>query len=165
MNALPLQLVLLGADPRIAFLGPKGAAVHVREPVDMHAVAITGSGPGPLAAIAGAMLLIAVLGALLAFAQSCLLLSAERKVVAALGLDLYRRVQRLSHAYQDRGRFGDLLSAPSAAARTTRVPPLGRARRAGVDPRPASHRGSRAIAFGRRRPAGDGARGGRSSSR
>ncbi|NIA69679.1 ABC transporter ATP-binding protein [Pelagibius litoralis] len=73
-------------------------------------VATFGDGGTLLAAASIAILLIAVIGGALTFAQSFLIASVGQKVVAEIRLDLYRHIQRLSHSFHDTASTGEILS-------------------------------------------------------
>lgn len=69
-----------------------------------------GYGNTLLAAASIAILLIAVVGGALTFAQSYLIASVGQKVVAEIRLGLYRHIQRLSHSFHDSASTGEILS-------------------------------------------------------
>ena len=73
-------------------------------------IATFGDGQTLLAAASIAILLIAVVGGALSFAQSFLIASVGQKVVAEIRLDLYRHIQRLSHSFHDTASTGEILS-------------------------------------------------------
>jgi ABC-type multidrug transport system fused ATPase/permease subunit len=88
--------------------------------VTAAALEITGGGDWLLAATSLAILAIAIIGGLLTFAQSFLIASVGQKVVAAIRLDLYRHIQRLSHSFHDQASTGDLLSRLTGDVRMMR---------------------------------------------
>ncbi|MFQ5565299.1 MAG: ABC transporter ATP-binding protein [Paracoccaceae bacterium] len=84
------------------------------------ALEITGGGDWLLATASLAILVVAVVGGLLTFAQSYLIASVGQKVVAAIRLDLYRHIQRLSHSFHDQASTGELLSRLTGDVRMMR---------------------------------------------
>ena len=88
--------------------------------VTAAALEITGGGDRLLAASALAILAIAVVGGLFTFAQSYLIASVGQKVVAAIRVDLFRHIQRLSHSFHDQASTGDLLSRLTGDVRMMR---------------------------------------------
>ncbi len=99
-----------------------GLLIPAQEPdaLTQRAIDLTGGGNGLLAAASLSILLIAVVGGLLAFAQSYLIASVGQKVVAKIRLRLYRHIQRLSHSFHDQASTGDLLSRLTGDVRMMR---------------------------------------------
>jgi len=81
---------------------------------------LTGGGDALVATVALVILALAVVGGIFTFAQSYLMSSAGQKVVAAVRLDLYRQIQRLSHSFHDQVSLGDLLARLTADVRMMR---------------------------------------------
>jgi ABC-type multidrug transport system fused ATPase/permease subunit len=79
-----------------------------------------GEGDLLLAAMAGAILLIALIGGALAFVQAFLIASVGQRVVAEIRLDLYRHVHSLSHSFHDTASTGDILSRLTGDVRMMR---------------------------------------------
>lgn len=63
-----------------------------------------------LAVAAGAILVIAVVGAMFSFGQVFLIACVGQKVVASVRQQLYAHIQRLSHSFHDERNLGDLLA-------------------------------------------------------
>lgn len=84
------------------------------------ALAVTGNGQWLLPAISIAILLVAIVGGLCSFFQGYLIASVGQKVVAAIRMDLYRHIQRLSHSFHDQSSSGDLLSRLTGDVRMMR---------------------------------------------
>ena len=80
------------------------------DPALAWSIGMFGDGNGLLAAASLSILLIAVIGGALAFVQSFLIASVGQKVIAAVRLDLYRHIQRLSHSFHDTASTGEILS-------------------------------------------------------
>lgn len=79
-----------------------------------------GSGDGLLAATAIGLLLIALVGGAAGFAQAYLIAAIGQKVVAAIRLDLYRHIHRLSHSFHDAASTGDIISRLTGDVRMMR---------------------------------------------
>ncbi len=73
-----------------------------------------------LALCAISIFFIAVFGGFISFAETSLLASTGQKVVAAIRLDLYRHIQRLSQSFHDTARSGDLLARLTGDVRMLR---------------------------------------------
>jgi ABC-type multidrug transport system fused ATPase/permease subunit len=99
-----------------------GLLIPQDQPDRITAAALEAAGGGDwlLAVTSLAILAIAVVGGLLAFAQSFLIASVGQKVVAAIRLDLYRHIQRLSHSFHDQASTGDILSRLTGDVRMMR---------------------------------------------
>ena len=99
-----------------------GLLIPQQEPdaVTATALEVTGGGDWLLAASSLAILAVAVVGGLFTFAQSYLIASVGQKVVAAVRLDLFRHIQRLSHSFHDQASTGDLLSRLTGDVRMMR---------------------------------------------
>lgn len=79
-----------------------------------------GTGDGLLAAIAIGLLLIALVGGAAGFAQAYLIAAVGQKVVAAIRLDLYRHIHRLSHSFHDTASTGDIIARLTGDVRMMR---------------------------------------------
>jgi ABC-type multidrug transport system fused ATPase/permease subunit len=79
-----------------------------------------GPGDGLLGAMAAAILGIALLGGALGFVQAYLIAAVGQKVVAAIRLDLYRHVHRLSHSFHDTASSGDIIARLTGDVRMMR---------------------------------------------
>ncbi|MEZ5659919.1 MAG: ABC transporter ATP-binding protein [Burkholderiaceae bacterium] len=106
----PLKLVFDG------LLIPQDAP----DPVTAWAIRITGGGDALLALAAGAILVIAVIAGLSAYAQGVMIAGAGQRIVADIRLELYRHIQRLSHSFHDQASSGDLLSRLTGDVRMMR---------------------------------------------
>jgi ABC-type multidrug transport system fused ATPase/permease subunit len=90
------------------------------DPVIRAALRLTGGGDTLLAVAALAILAIAITGGLLGYAQNVLIAGAGQRIVAAIRLDLYRHIQRLSHSFHDQASSGDLLARLTGDVRMMR---------------------------------------------
>ncbi|MFZ7092226.1 ABC transporter ATP-binding protein [Primorskyibacter sp. 2E233] len=79
-----------------------------------------GSGDGLLAATAIGLLLIALVGGAAGFVQAYLIAAVGQKVVAAIRLDLYRHIHRLSHSFHDTASTGDIIARLTGDVRMMR---------------------------------------------
>lgn len=79
-----------------------------------------GQGDGLLAVAALAILAIAVVGGAMAYLQATLIAEVGQKVVAAIRLDLYRHVQRLSHSFHDATSSAEIISRLTGDVRMMR---------------------------------------------
>jgi ABC-type multidrug transport system fused ATPase/permease subunit len=79
-----------------------------------------GTGDGLLAATAIGLLLIALIGGAAGFAQAYLIAAVGQKVVAAIRLDLYRHIHRLSHSFHDTASTGDIIARLTGDVRMMR---------------------------------------------
>ena len=73
-------------------------------------LSVFGDGDALLGAMAAAILAIALVGGALGFVQAYLIAAVGQKVVAAIRLDLYRHVHRLSHSFHDTASSGDIIA-------------------------------------------------------
>lgn len=83
-------------------------------------VANLGTGDLLLGAMAATILGIALLGGAMGFAQAYLIAAVGQKVVAAIRLDLYRHVHRLSHSFHDTASSGDIIARLTGDVRMMR---------------------------------------------
>lgn len=90
------------------------------DPVTAWLIERLGAGDGLLAAAAAALLVFAILGGAAGFAQAYLIAAVGQKVVAAIRLDLYRHVQRLSHSFHDSASSGDIIARLTGDVRMMR---------------------------------------------
>ena len=88
--------------------------------ITARALEMTGGGDMLLAAAAIGILAIAIIGGVFAFAQAYLVAATGQRVVAAVRLDLYRHIQRLSHSFHDQASTGDILSRLTGDVRMMR---------------------------------------------
>ncbi|MCI5112120.1 MAG: ABC transporter ATP-binding protein/permease [Marivita sp.] len=83
-------------------------------------LSVFGTGDALLGAMAAAILCIALLGGAMGFAQAYLIAAVGQKVVAAIRLDLYRHVHRLSHSFHDTASSGDIIARLTGDVRMMR---------------------------------------------
>ncbi|MEZ5912480.1 MAG: ABC transporter ATP-binding protein [Paracoccaceae bacterium] len=79
-----------------------------------------GAGDGLLAVSVIAILAFALIGGAAAYFQAYLIAAVGQKVVAAIRLDLYRHVQRLSHSFHDTASTGDIIARLTGDVRMMR---------------------------------------------
>jgi ABC-type multidrug transport system fused ATPase/permease subunit len=90
-------------------------------PALAHFKDIAGSDGVLLALCALSILTITALTGLFGFGQAFLVSSVGQKVIAAIRLQLYSHIQRLSHSFHDEKNSGDLLERLTGDVRTMRV--------------------------------------------
>lgn len=90
-------------------------------PVLLYLKQVTGSDGLLLAFCALSILAITLLTGLFGFGQTFLVSSVGQRVVAAIQLQLYSHIQRLSHSFHDEKNSGDLLERLTGDVRTMRV--------------------------------------------
>lgn len=83
-------------------------------------LSVFGNGDALLGAMAVAILGIAVLGGALGFVQAYMIAAVGQKVVAAIRLDLYRHIHRLSHSFHDAASSGDIIARLTGDVRMMR---------------------------------------------
>lgn len=83
-------------------------------------LSVFGQGDVLLGAMAVAILGIALLGGAMGFAQAYLIAAVGQKVVAAIRLDLYRHIHRLSHSFHDTASSGDIIARLTGDVRMMR---------------------------------------------
>ena len=83
-------------------------------------LSVFGNGDALLGVMAAAILGIALLGGAMGFAQAYLIAAVGQKVVAAIRLDLYRHVHRLSHSFHDTASSGDIIARLTGDVRMMR---------------------------------------------
>ena len=90
------------------------------DPVTAWLLSVFGPGDALLAAMAAAILGIALLGGAMGFAQAYLIAAVGQKVVAAIRLDLYRHIHRLSHSFHDTTSSGEIIARLTGDVRMMR---------------------------------------------
>ena len=83
-------------------------------------LSVFGTGDALLGAMAAAILGIALVGGALGFVQAYMIAAVGQKVVAAIRLDLYRHVHRLSHSFHDTASSGDIIARLTGDVRMMR---------------------------------------------
>ena len=83
-------------------------------------LSVFGNGDALLGVMAAAILGIALLGGAMGFAQAYLIAAVGQKVVAAIRLDLYRHIHRLSHSFHDTASSGDIIARLTGDVRMMR---------------------------------------------
>lgn len=83
-------------------------------------LSVFGNGDVLLGAMAAAILGIALVGGAMGFAQAYLIAAVGQKVVAAIRLDLYRHIHRLSHSFHDTASSGDIIARLTGDVRMMR---------------------------------------------
>lgn len=83
-------------------------------------LSVFGNGNVLLGAMAATILGIALLSGAMGFAQAYLIAAVGQKVVAAIRLDLYRHIHRLSHSFHDTTSSGDIITRLTGDVRMMR---------------------------------------------
>ncbi|MGB3313508.1 MAG: ABC transporter ATP-binding protein [Albidovulum sp.] len=99
-----------------------GILIPQAEPDSVTAslIASFGAGNGLLAVSVIAILLFALVGGAAAYVQSYLIAAVGQKVVAAIRLDLYCHIQRLSHSFHDTASTGEIIARLTGDVRLMR---------------------------------------------
>ena len=83
-------------------------------------LSVFGNGDALLGAMAATILGIALVGGARGFVQAYLIAAVGQKVVAAIRLDLYRHIHRLSHSFHDTASSGDIIARLTGDVRMMR---------------------------------------------